>query len=383
MVLTYYAPYKSGLTVYAERQASELAKLGHSVTVLTSQYDKSLLENENLDGVEVIRLPVAFRVSKGVIMPSLPFALWRLLKKADVINLHLPQGEAGLLTAIARLQKKPVVLTYHCDLTMPSGWLNKLAGVVSHLSHLLSARLAQAIVHNTQDFAEHSDFLRRFLDKLTVIQPPIVNPTVSEKGIQTFHDKHVIKPHDRVIGMVARLATEKGVEYLVDAMPAVLNEVPEARVIFVGQYENVIGEDAYREKIMPMIEGLGEKWKFTGTVDTLELIAFYHLCDILVLPSVNSTESFGMVQIEAMSCGTRVVATDLPGVRQPVLSTGLGKIVPIKNSSALAGAMIQLLKEEPKVEPEVVKKIVKHYAPETVAKTYQVLYEQVRGQNGQ
>ncbi len=382
MVLTYYAPYKSGLTVYAERQASALVASGHNVTVLTSRHDPSLLENESLDGVKIIRLPVAFRVTKGVIMPRLPFMLWRLLKAADVVNLHLPQGESGLLTSIARLQKKPVILTYHCDLSMPSGWLNQLAGVVSHLSHLLSARLAQAIVHNTQDFAEHSAFLRRFLDKLTVIQPPIVNPVIPEEQTRAFRDKYGIEPADRVIGMVARLAAEKGVEYLVGAMPAVLNEVPEARVIFVGQYENVIGEKAYAEKILPMIENLGKKWLFLGPVDDIERTAFYQLCDVLVLPSINSTESFGMVQIEAMVCGTPVVATDLPGVRWPVLTTGLGKIVPIMDSNALAKAIIELITTEPEIKEDEIAQIEKYYTPETVAKAYQALYEQVRGKDG-
>ena len=66
--------------------------------------------------------------------------------------------------------------------------------------------------------------------------------------------------------------------------------------------------------------------------------------DVLVFSSLNSTESFGIVQIEAPA-GTPILASDLPGVRQPVLRTGMGKIVPIRDSKALAMAVIEVLKD--------------------------------------
>jgi hypothetical protein len=68
--LTYYRPHVSGLTIYAERLAHGLACRGHSIAVLTSRYDRQLPRLDELDGVGIVRVPVAFRVSKGVIMPS-------------------------------------------------------------------------------------------------------------------------------------------------------------------------------------------------------------------------------------------------------------------------------------------------------------------------
>ncbi|MGZ6347894.1 MAG: glycosyltransferase, partial [Anaerolineales bacterium] len=65
-VLTYYRPHTSGLTIYAERLARAFAKKGHQVTVMTTQYDKSLPLEEMMDGVRVVRVPVALRISKGV-----------------------------------------------------------------------------------------------------------------------------------------------------------------------------------------------------------------------------------------------------------------------------------------------------------------------------
>ena len=69
IVLTYYRPHTSGLTIYAERLAQAMARRGHQVTVLTSQYEKNLPVDEIQEGVHIIRVPVLFRVSKGVIMP--------------------------------------------------------------------------------------------------------------------------------------------------------------------------------------------------------------------------------------------------------------------------------------------------------------------------
>ena len=76
IALTYYRPHYSGLTIYSERLAKALASRGHEVTVLTSQFDKSLPLEEMVDGVRVIRMPVLMRLSKGVmwlicICPSL------------------------------------------------------------------------------------------------------------------------------------------------------------------------------------------------------------------------------------------------------------------------------------------------------------------------
>lgn len=377
IVLTYYQPYTSGLTIYAVREAQALAALGHEVTVLTSQFDRTLPKIEMKDGVSIMRCPVLFSLSKGVFMPQLPLRAWQLLGEVDCVNIHVPQFDASTIAIIAKMRKKPIVMTYHCDIQMPSGLINKLAGWVSGLSHRISARLADVIVHNTQDFAENSEFLKDYLNKLEVIQPPIWLPEVKQVDIEAFLQKFDIDAHQPIIGMVSRLATEKGVEYLVEAMPKVLQAFPESKVIFVGAYQNVPGESAYREKILPLIAKLGARWQFLGILSDKELTAFLTLCDVLVLPSINSTESFGMVQVEAMSCGTPVVATDLPGVRQPVQSTRMGKIVPPKNADALANAIVKILKKDEEASPTLIADIQTQYAPRTIAKAYESIFKKL------
>ncbi|MFN8505913.1 glycosyltransferase, partial [Kouleothrix sp.] len=125
--LTYYRPYVSGLTIYVERLATALARRGHGVTVLTSQYDPSLPLREVIDGVRVVRAPVAARVSKGVIMPNFGGLATVLALHHDAMSLHLPQFDAPGLALRGRLFRQPVVLTYHSDLQLPPGLINRVA----------------------------------------------------------------------------------------------------------------------------------------------------------------------------------------------------------------------------------------------------------------
>jgi len=90
-VLTYYRPHTSGLTIYAERLAKAFARRGHQVTVFTSQFDKSTPRDEVRDGVRIRRSAVAFRISKGVIMPWFGAQVTGLVWEHDVVHLHLPQ----------------------------------------------------------------------------------------------------------------------------------------------------------------------------------------------------------------------------------------------------------------------------------------------------
>jgi glycosyltransferase involved in cell wall biosynthesis len=346
LVLTYYHPHVSGLTIYVQRLATTLARRGHQVTVLTSRYDEALPAEEMLDGVRVVRVPVMFRVSKGVIMPAFPFLAWKLIRQHDVVSVHLPQFEASLLGLMGRVAGRPVVLTYHCDLQLPTGWFNRIVDKVVFVSNYFAGHLAQAAVAYTQDFAEHSHFLSRFLDKVRVIPPPVIMPAPEPAAVEAFRTEHDLTDRP-VVGMAAtRLAAEKGVEVLVEAVPRLLQDLPEAKVLFAGQYENVVGESDIYRRLMPKIEKLGaEHWEFLGVLTQEQMPAFFAACDVLVVPSLNSTESFGLVQVEAMLCGTPSIASNLPGVRQPPLMTGMGEVVPIGNSETLAESIVRIVQQ--------------------------------------
>ncbi|HEC36381.1 MAG TPA: glycosyltransferase, partial [Anaerolineae bacterium] len=178
------------------------------------------------------------------------------------------------------------------------------------------------------------------------------------------------------IGMAARLAAEKGVEVLLDALPRVLEIYPEARVLFAGQYRGVLGEEAYARRLAPLFERHRDRWTFLGVLSPQEMAAFYPNLDVIVVPSLNSTESFGLVQVEAMLCGTPAIASDLPGVRQPVLQTGMGEVVPVGDSRALAEAILRVVGNRARyVRPR--EEIVARFNSERTAAEYEALFERL------
>jgi len=374
IALTYYRPWTSGLTIYVERLARGLAARGHHVTVLTSQYDRTLPRVERLDGVRVVRAPVLLRVSKGVIMPTFGFLATRFTHWADVLSLHLPQLDAAGIALRGRLTRKPTVLTFHCDLQLPPGPFNRVANKVVDVANLAAGALADAIVSYTQDYASHSAYLSHFQNKVRIIPPPVEMPTPTAEAIAAFRHQWSLDGH-HVIGFAARLATEKGVEVLLQALPRVLDRFPDARVLFAGP-TSIIGEEDYARKLTPMFEQFHAHWTFLGTLNPDDMATFFSTCDCTVLPSLNSTESFGLVQVEAMLCGTPSIASDLPGVRVPPQSTGMGEVVPVGDSVALAKAILRVLdNRERYVRPRA--EIQAMYSTPRTAELYEELFEEL------
>jgi len=375
IALTYYRPHVSGLTIYTERLGRALVRRGHRVTVLTSRFDRSLLAYESLDGVDIVRPWVALRISKGVIMPTFGYLANRLALSHDVLSIHLPQFDAPGIALRGRLLGKPAVLTYHSDLSLPPTMFNRLANQVVNVSNRAAGNWADAIVAYTRDFAEHSPYLSQYLSKVRIIPPPVEVGKADPEDVQAFRRKHNLEGH-KVIGMAARLATEKGVEYLLEAAPSILEKHPGTRFLFAGQYQNVLGEDSYARRLAPLLTALGDRWTFLGVLQPDAMAAFFKSCDLTVLPSINSTETFGLVQIESMICGTPVVASGLPGVREPVRMTGMGKIVPLRDPSALAEAVLEVLDNRPKyIQPAG--KIAEMFSPDATAARYETLFQEI------
>jgi glycosyltransferase involved in cell wall biosynthesis len=214
------------------------------------------------------------------------------------------------------------------------------------------------------------------MDKLHILDAPVELAPAGEADMQAFREKFGIHPGQRIIGMAARLATEKGVEYLVQALPQVLARIPDARLLFVGSYQNVVGEREYAVRILPLIAELKDHWSMLGYLSPVELTAFFKTCEVLVMPSLNSTEGFGLVQVEAMSCGTPVIATDLPGVRVPVKMSGMGRIVPVADAPAIAQAILDILSDPERFRGNY-DEIRHKYSPDVIAAGYEKLFEDI------
>jgi glycosyltransferase involved in cell wall biosynthesis len=178
--------------------------------------------------------------------------------------------------------------------------------------------------------------------------------------------------------MAARFATEKGVEVLSSAMKRVIEVYPDAQVWFAGPYENILGEQGYFNLLVSDIRKLeaSGNWHFLGLLSPREMSAFYRNIDMLVIPSLNSTEAFGLVQIEAMFHDVPSIASDLPGVRQPVLRHQLGEVIPIGDAPALADSVIKVV-ENKKKYPYSAQQLKSQYSPERAAERYEALFEEI------
>jgi glycosyltransferase involved in cell wall biosynthesis len=343
IALTYYRPHISGLTIYAERLARGLARRGHRVTVLTSRFAPALAPRETVDGVDILRAPVWMKVSKGVIMPRFAASAWAAVRAADVVNVHMPQFEAALLAGIGHWHQRGVVLTYQCDLRLPPGAFNRAVEWSLRPLNRLAASLADAIVASSDDYAHHSRFLAAHMAKLHAIAPLVDLPPPDAATSAALRASWGVS-EGPLIGFAARFAAEKGVEYLLEALPIVLAEFPATRVVFSGAYKDTVGEEAYWQRLAPLLEQHRARLIFLDLLPGDVMPSFFAACDVLAVTSLNSTEAFGMVQLEAMLAGTPTVATDLPGVREAVHRTGMGRIVPPRDPVTLAAALLDVIR---------------------------------------
>jgi glycosyltransferase involved in cell wall biosynthesis len=381
-VLTYYRPHTSGLTIYAERLVKALAQRGHQLTVLTTQFDKKLPLEERQDGIRIVRLPIVAHISKGVIAPSMGWVATQMVADHDAVLLHLPQFDAAGIALRGRLFKRPTVILYHCDLLLPPGLFNRIVNMTLDMMNNLTGLLAHKIVAYTEDFANHSPYLKRFAAKREVIAPNVYIPQAAPDAISAFRAKY--NPTGRkIIGMATRFAAEKGVQVLLDALPAIFKRYPNSKVLYAGQYHGVWGEAAYEQALRPRVRQYEQdgRWQFLGVFSMQEMAAYFPNLDVLVVPSFNSTETFGFVQIEAMMNGVPAVASNLPGVRVPVEMTGMGRIVPIGDAPALAEAVLEVLDNPQKFRRSAKMgdpvKIRQMFHPDTNAAAFEALFEQL------
>jgi len=342
-VLYFYTPYKSGLTIYAERLSAELVKRGHRVTVLTSWHDTSLpREQATEDGVHVVRVPIAANLDRAVIMPGFLPTAAKLVPKHDVLHLHLPMAEAGGLAALGRAFRKRVIVTHHADLELDGSVLNRLAPKVGRWSSIVSGRLAHRTIANTQDQASISPTVTRVGNNVSIIPPPIVVPIPSPDARARFREERNLGAGP-VIGYVGRFTSEKGLDILMQTIPAVLATFPNAIFALAGPNRDARTNLPLSGPWDAWIERYQDHARVLGVLSDQELADFYAALDVLALPSTNGTETFGMVQVEAMLCGTPSVSSDLPGVREPVRLTGMGRTSKAGNMEDLAAALIDVL----------------------------------------
>jgi len=338
---TYYLPYISGLTIYAQKLTRGLVKNGHQITIITHRHQKKLKKNVSEKGVRLIRAPFLFRIHKGFFSPAWPWYCLEGVIKNQIIICNLPQIEAFWPVLWAKIFKKRTIVIYTCQIILPDGSLNRFIEKGLRIIHWLICLMADDIVVYTKDYAKNVPLLKKFGKKITAILPPITVKKEKKKLTAKIASLIKKKQQSLVIGFAARIASEKGLEYLIKTIPILKKRYRHFKLVIIGPKKEVAGEEKYFQKI----NQLAKKYSqiiFLGTLKSTEMASFYRLIDILVLPSLNSTEAFGLVQVEAMLNGTPVVASNLPGVRVPIQLTKMGKIVPPRNTKAIAQAIITI-----------------------------------------
>lgn len=370
MALTYYAPHRTGLTLYVQRLSEALAQRGHQVTILTCRFQPYLAREENLNGVRVVRLDPLVRISRGMVMPGYPLRAWSLVKEHDVIHVHTPLLEAALLSQFASWRKKPLVMTHHGDLVLPRGALNRVIESVTLGMFRYAVRSAHKIVAYSQDYAAHSKWLSACPSKVQVIYPPADFP-ISTRERAGALKRELGLDDNYVIGYAGRFVEEKRPDLLIRAAQKLRARLPNLKIVFAGEYQ--IRYETFFERCRDLLAAERDHLLFLGLLrDDARIADFYAMCDVLALPS--ATECLGLVQVEAMLNGTPVVVNDTPGAREAVRVTQMGEVSNAFDADAYAAALERVICQRAQyVKP--VEQIRAAYNFERTVAAYEKLYE--------
>jgi phosphatidylinositol alpha-1,6-mannosyltransferase len=165
-----------------------------------------------------------------------------------------------------------------------------------------------------------------------------------------FADAVELARHDRaderegpVLLSVARLVQRKGIDTVIEALPAILAAHPTATYVVVGS-----GPDLTRLQQLASSIGVGSRVRFVGDVHEDELPSFYASADIFVLPTReiladDEIEGFGIAYVEASAAGVPCIGADVGGVADAVIDGVTGILVPPASTASVAHALLRLL----------------------------------------
>jgi glycosyltransferase involved in cell wall biosynthesis len=315
--------------------ALELSRRGHAVTVFTAAYPPS--EYTYPPDFVVRRLPPLIRIGNAPLLPGLLG-----IRDFDVIHLHHPFiFGAELVGLAASIRKIPIVLTHHNDL-LGDNERKILFSVYSSISLQILFKITRKFAVVSLDHAlgctYRSYFRKRILDVIEVPNGIDINRFYPQKRDPQIRRMLGIREDARVIlfvGALDRAHHFKGVDVLLKAFSMITN--PDAILLIVGDGDL---KERYRERAKLL--GVAEKTVFAGKYANEDLPPIYRTADVSVLPSF-PPESFGLVLIEALACGTPVIASNLPGVRTVVRDGEDGFLVPPGDPAALAARLETLL----------------------------------------
>ena len=338
-VVSTFPPYHGGMGNMAYSYALGLSRMGHHVEVFCPEFCK--VEREIAAPFRIHRLKPWVEVRNSAFLPQ----LFTRLGGFDVVDLHYPFYGGAEVVYLMKMFKKSrfkLVINFHMD--------NFGKGIMGLFFRMNAARLtplilrsADRIIVTSFDYAKHSSVAGIYADvpnKFTAI-PPGVDIDRFKPGNKhiLLMDKYSIRKDDKVVlfvGGLDRAHSFKGISFLIEAWRGL--GLAKAKLLIVGQGDL---RETYTRLAAEM--GLRNNVLFADPVEDGHLPDYYNLADLFVLPSVNSSEAFGIVLIEAMACGVPTVASDLPGLRSVIRDGKTGFLFETRDSQGLLNAMRRIL----------------------------------------
>lgn len=297
------------------------------------------------------------KLARTAIAPMMIAHLRSLAAQYDIIHVHHPDPMAALALFLVRPKAK-IVLQWHADIVRQKRLLRFYAPLLRWL-----IRRADVVVGATRAHIEDSDYTPLFAPKGRVIPYSITPLAPQENCIEL--DKRFFN-----VFALGRLVYYKGFAYLIDAA----NALDESFRIFIG------GDGALYRNLSEQIvrHNLQNRVFLLGALSTQEICNYFEQCDVFVLPSIERTEMFGIVQLEAMGFGKPVVATKIErsGVHDVNVDMQSGLIVPACDSQALAGAL-RTLKDDKALYTQLAqgaRERIRAFLPEQIIPQWHALY---------
>ena len=333
-VSPWFSPHFGGVESHVRSLSRELARRGHEVTVVTSQHDRTLSAEETVDGFRVIRVRPRFIFMQTPITPRMRGSLRAL--SADVVHAHSPPPLASHYAgAVASERGIPYVVTYHCDVELPSAFGSVVESIYRRSLGADTLRNANQVIVTTRTYAATSRAIWRY-------NPSVIPNAVDHRRFRPDVDGSAVRaklripPEVPIVLLVGRIVPHKGVEHFVEAA----RYVPDARFLVAGGGSSL---DAMKRLALSM--GVADRVRFLGRISDDRLPEVYAACDVFVLPSVSRLEAFGIVALEAMSTGKPVIVADIPGVREMIEDGRDGLLADPVNPRDLAEKIRRLLSD--------------------------------------
>ena len=347
LMLTWEYPPRivGGIARVVHDLSKRLIKDGHEVTVVTYRDSADVPEYENDKGVNV------YRVDNYMIHPN-NFIDWilqlnfNLVSKAteiinkeggfDVIHAH-DWLVANAAKALKNAYGIPVVATIHAtEAGRNSGIHDDTQRYINDTEWMLTYEASEVIVNSNYMKNELQRLFGLPYEKINVI-PNGINLS-NFIGIERDYDfrRQYAMDNEKIILYVGRLVYEKGIQHLIAAMPKVLSNYHDAKLIIAGRGGMM---DELRQEASNL--GLNDKIYFTGYLDSKQVQKMYKCADVAVFPS--TYEPFGIVALEAMLAGVPTVVSDVGGLDEIVTHGVDGMKVYAGNANSIADSITALL----------------------------------------